>query len=196
MQSPYNKQRVYLVRHGETEWSVSGRHTGLTDVPLTEHGREEAQRLAPVLQVQRFEDVLVSPLERAKQTCALAGFAAHASMDADLCELNYGAYEGMTPREIHELAPNWLLFRDGCPGGESPDEVWDRVDRVIARVRAIPGDVALFAHGHILRALGARWIGLAVVDGRRFRLDPATLCVLSYYHGLPAIERWNDHIER
>lgn len=195
MPSGYNKQRVYLVRHGETEWSLSGRHTGNTDIPLTARGRGAAERLAPILQRQRFELVLVSPLKRAKETCALAGFAEQASTDPDLCEWNYGSYEGKTPQEIRALAPDWLLFRDGCPGGESPDEVWDRIDRVIARARAIPGDVALFAHGHILRALGARWIGLAVADGSRFRLDTATLCVLSYYQGIPAIERWNDSID-
>lgn len=196
MPSTYNKQRVYLVRHGETEWSVSGRHTGNTDIPLTAQGREAAGRLAPILQRQRFELVLVSPLKRAMQTCALAGFAERASTEPDLTEWNYGSYEGKTPQEIRELAPDWLVFRDGCPGGETPDEIWDRLDRVIAKVRAIPGDAALFAHGHILRALGARWIGLAVADGSRFRLDTATLCVLSYYHGLPAIERWNDSIDR
>lgn len=190
----FNKQRVYLVRHGETEWSVSGRHTGRTDIPLTDHGREDARRLAPILQRQRFELVLVSPLERARETCGLAGFT-YASIDEDLYEWDYGSYEGKTSEEIRDIAPGWLLFRDGCPGGESPDDVWDRVDRLIAKVRGIPGDVALFAHGHILRALGARWIGLAVVDGARFRLDTATLCVLSYYHGLPAIERWNDSID-
>lgn len=194
MLGAYNKQRVYLVRHGETEWSLSGRHTGRTDIPLTGQGREAAQRLAPILQRQRFELVLVSPLERARETCALAGFA-YASTDEDLYEWDYGSYEGKTPQQIRELAPDWLLFRDGCPDGESPEQVWDRVDRLIARVRAIPGNVALFAHGHILRVLGARWIGLAVVDGSRFRLDTATLCVLSYYHGLPAIERWNDSID-
>lgn len=194
MTGSYNKQRVYLVRHGETEWSRNGRHTGRSDIPLTDEGRETARRLAPILQRQRFELVLVSPLERARATCALAGFS-YASTDEDLYEWDYGSYEGKTPQEIQELSPDWLLFRDGCPGGESPDQVWDRVDRLIARVRATPGNVALFAHGHILRVLGARWIGLAVVDGSRFRLDTATLCVLSYYHGLPAIERWNDALD-
>lgn len=190
----YNKQRVYLVRHGETEWSVNGRHTGRTDIPLTARGRETAARLSPILQRQRFELVLVSPLQRARETCALAGFT-HTSTDDDLFEWDYGSYEGKTPQEIRALAPGWLLFRDGCPGGESPDEVRNRIDRVIDRVRAIPGNVALFAHGHILRALGACWIGLAVADGSRFRLDTSTICVLSYYHGVPAIERWNDSID-
>jgi broad specificity phosphatase PhoE len=195
MASTHNKQRVYLVRHGETEWSLSGRHTGSTDIALTGQGRRAAERLAPVLQRESFDLVLVSPLKRARETCALAGFSACASTDVDLREWNYGAFEGKTPQEIQALAPDWLLFRDGCPGGDSPDQVWDRLDHVIARVRATPGNVALFAHGHILRALGARWIGLAVADGCRFRLDPATLCVLSYYHGIPAIERWNDALD-
>lgn len=194
MPGAYNKQRVYLVRHGETEWSLSGRHTGRTDIPLTERGRQAAERLAPILQRQRFELVLCSPLARARETCALAGFA-HAGTDEDLYEWNYGSYEGKTPQEIRALAPDWLLFRDGCPDGESPDQIRDRLDHIITRARAIPGDVALFAHGHILRVLGARWIGLAVADGSRFRLDTATLCVLSYYHGVPAIERWNDSID-
>jgi probable phosphoglycerate mutase len=194
MAGSYNKQRVYLVRHGETEWSANGRHTGRTDIPLTERGRETATRLFPILQHQRFELVLVSPLQRARETCALAGFT-HPSTDEDLLEWDYGSYEGRTPQEIRALAPDWLLFRDGCPGGESPNQVRDRIDRVIARVRGIPGNVALFAHGHILRALGASWIGLAVAGGSRFRLDTATLCVLSYYHGVPAIERWNDAID-
>lgn len=194
MVGAYNKQRVYLVRHGETEWSANGRHTGRTDIPLTQRGRETAARLGPILQRQRFELVLVSPLGRARETCALAGFT-DVSTDEDLYEWNYGSYEGKTPQEIRALAPRWLLFRDGCPGGESPQQVGERVDRVIDRVRAIPGNVAVFAHGHILRVLGARWIGQAVADGCRFKLDTATLCVLSYYHGLPAIERWNDALD-
>lgn len=195
MASTHNRQRVYLVRHGETEWSLSGRHTGSTDIALTGQGRIAAERLAPILQRERFDLVLVSPLKRAQETCALAGFAACASTDADLCEWNYGLYEGKTPQEIRSLAPDWLLFRDGCPKGESAEQVGGRADRVIARVRAIPSNAALFAHGHILRVLGARWLGLSVADGSRFRLDTATLSVLSYYHGIPAIERWNDSLD-
>lgn len=195
MTSTHNKQRVYLVRHGETAWSLSGRHTGSTDVALTERGRSAAERLAPILQRQSFDLVLVSPLLRAKETCTLAGFAASAKTDADLCEWNYGLYEGKTPQEIRALAPDWLLFRDGCPEGEDTEQVGSRVDRVIARVRAISGNAALFAHGHILRVLGARWLGLSVADGSRFRLDTSTLSVLSYYHGIPAIERWNDSLD-
>ena len=196
MASTYNKQRVYLVRHGETQWSMSGRHTGSTDIPLTDHGRKAAERLAPALRQHSFDLVLVSPLQRAIETCALAGFADYASTDANLREWDYGSYEGKTPQEIRALDPDWLLFRDGGPGGESPKQIRNRVDRVIAKVQGFRGNVALFAHGHILRVLGARWIGLPVEDGSRFRLDTATLSVLSYYHGIPAIERWNDAIDR
>jgi broad specificity phosphatase PhoE len=195
MTGTHNKQRVYLVRHGETAWSLSGRHTGSTDVALTERGRSAAERLAPILQRQSFDLVLVSPLLRAQETCTLAGFAESAQTDADLCEWNYGLYEGKTPQEIRALAPDWLLFRDGCPEGEDTEQVGSRVDRVIARVRASSGNAALFAHGHILRVLGARWLGLPVADGSRFRLDTSTLSVLSYYHGIPAIERWNDSLD-
>lgn len=194
MTATYNKQQVYLVRHGETQWSVNGRHTGRTDIPLTTPGREMAARLAPILQRQRFESVFSSPLQRARETCALAGFD-RVTLDEDLLEWDYGSYEGKTPQQIRTLAPGWLLFRDGCPDGESAEQVRERLDRIVGRVRAIPGNVALFAHGHILRALGARWIGLAVAQGSHFRLDTATVCVLGYYHGVPAIERWNDSID-
>jgi broad specificity phosphatase PhoE len=187
----YVKQRVFLLRHGETQWSLSRQHTGRTDIPLTENGRTVARRLAPVLAEQDFELVLVSPLQRAQQTCQLAGFDSKATIDEDLFEWDYGQYEGRTPQQIRADTPEWLIFRDGCPGGETPAQVGARVDRVIARVRAIEGNAALFAHGHILRVLGARWLGLPVAAGSHFLLDTATLCVLSYYHGIGAIERWN-----
>jgi broad specificity phosphatase PhoE len=187
----YLEQRVYLLRHGETQWSLSRQHTGLTDIPLTENGRSVARRLAPVLAAQSFELVLVSPLQRARQTCELAGLDARATVDHDLVEWNYGEYEGLTPQQIRESEPEWLIFRDGCPGGESPTQIEARIDRVISKVRAVEGDAALFAHGHILRALAARWLGLPVASGCHFLLDTATLCVLSYYHGIGAVERWN-----
>ena len=190
----YVKQRVFLLRHGETAWSLSRQHTGRTDIPLTENGLTVAKRLAPVLAGQNFDLVLVSPLQRARQTCQLAGLEAQATVDEDLFEWNYGQYEGRTPQQIRADAPEWLIFRDGCPDGESPAQVGARVDRVIARVRAIEGNAALFAHGHILRVLGARWLGLPVSAGSHFLLDTATLCVLSYYHGIGAIERWNDAV--
>ena len=187
----YVKQRVYLLRHGETEWSLNRRHTGLTDIPLTANGRAVAQRLAPILAEQSYELVLVSPLQRARQTCELAGFGERATVDEDLLEWNYGDYEGLTPQQIRVTAPEWLIFRDGCPGGESPSQVGIRVERLINRVRAVNGNVALFAHGHILRVLAAQWLGLTVPEGSHFLLDTATLSVLSYYHGIGAIERWN-----
>ncbi len=191
----YVKQRVFLLRHGETEWSRSRQHTGLTDIPLTENGRSAARRLAPVLAKQRFDLVLVSPLQRARETCELAGLGSQASPDENLLEWNYGEYEGLTPQQIRAKTPEWLIFNDGCPGGETPAHVGARLDRLIARVRTVEGHAAVFAHGHVLRALAARWLGLPIERGAHFLLDTATLSVLSYYHGIPAIERWNDSID-
>jgi broad specificity phosphatase PhoE len=184
-------QRVFLVRHGETEWSVSGQHTGLTDIPLTESGRALAMKWAPILAQLNFALVLTSPLQRARETCDLTGLGERAEIDRDLMEWNYGEYEGLTPKQIHEKAPGWLLFRDGCPGGESPEQVGARADRVITRVRAIGQNVAMFAHGHIFRVFVARWMGLPAAAGSHFLLDTATMCVLSYYRGIPAVKRWN-----
>jgi broad specificity phosphatase PhoE len=184
-------QQVYLIRHGETEWSLSGQHTGITDIPLTENGRKVAMQLAPVLAKESFALVLVSPLERARQTCELVGLGERAHVDGDLMEWNYGEYEGLTPRQIHAQRPGWMLFSHGCPGGESPEQVGARVDRVIAKVRATEGHVALFAHGHIFRVLAARWLGLPAAAGCHFLLDTATLNILSYYRGIPAVKRWN-----
>ena len=184
-------QQVYLARHGETEWSLSGQHTGITDIPLTENGRNLAKRLAPMLATERFALVLTSPLERARKTCELAGLGAHAEIDRDLTEWNYGEYEGLTPKQIDAQAPGWMIFTDGCPGGESPAQVSARADRLVARVRSVEGDVALFAHGHIFRVFAARWLGLPATAGCHFLLDTATLSILSYYRNLPAIKRWN-----
>ena len=184
-------QEVYLIRHGETEWSLNGRHTGITDIPLTENGRNLAKRLAPVLATERFALVLTSPLERARKTCELAGLGAHAEIDRDLMEWNYGEYEGLTPKQIDAQAPGWMIFTDGCPGGESPAQVSARADRLVARVRSVEGDVALFAHGHIFRVFAARWLGLPATAGCHFLLDTATLSILSYYRNLPAIRQWN-----
>ena len=184
-------QQVYLIRHGETEWSLSGQHTGTTDIPLTDNGRRVATLLQPVLTRETFTLVLTSPLQRARETCALAGLGESAEIDHDLMEWNYGEYEGLTPQQIHTTRPGWMVFTDGCPGGESPDQVGARVDRVIAKVRAVEGHVALFAHGHVLRALAARWLGLRAADGGHFLLDTATLNILSYYRDLPAVQRWN-----
>lgn len=184
-------QQVYLIRHGETEWSLSGRHTGVTDIPLTENGRKVAGHLAPALAREAFATVLTSPLMRARQTCDLAGLGERAEIDPDLLEWNYGDYEGLTPAQIHALAPGWMIFRDGCPGGENAAQVGARVDRLIARVRAVKGNAALFGHGHIFRVFAARWLGLPPEGGCHFMLDTATLNILSYYRGVPAVKRWN-----
>jgi broad specificity phosphatase PhoE len=169
---------VFAIRHGETAWSLSGQHTSTTDIPLTENGRRLAQRMRPVLATNAFELVLCSPMQRARETCELAGLGDKAIIDSDLVEWNYGEYEGLTPQQVDEVAPDWLIFRDGCPGGEAPEQVGARMDRVIARLRAISGDTALFAHGHVLRVLVARWIGLHAGGGQHFLLDTGTLCVL------------------
>jgi broad specificity phosphatase PhoE len=182
---------VFTIRHGETEWSLNGRHTGTTDIPLTDNGRRLAKLLRLPLARYTFALVLVSPLQRARQTCELSGLSDGAIIDPDLVEWNYGKYEGLTPRQIHEEAPGWLIFRDGCPDGEAPGQVGVRVDRVIARARAVEGDVALFAHGHVLRVLVARWLGLPAGAGQHFLLDTGTLSVLGYYRGIPALKTWN-----
>jgi probable phosphoglycerate mutase len=184
-------QQVYLMRHGETAWSVSGQHTGTTDIPLTENGRRVAKLLQPVLTKETFALVLTSPLQRARETCELAGLGGCAEIDRDLMEWNYGEYEGLTPQQIRAKNPGWMIFNDGCPGGESPEQVGARIDRVIAKVRAVEGHVALFAHGHVLRAMAARWLGLRAADGGYFLLDTATLSILSYYQDIPAVRRWN-----
>jgi broad specificity phosphatase PhoE len=189
--SPVPSGEVILVRHGETEWSLSGQHTGTTDIPLTQQGEAVARRLAPVLADRTFSLVLCSPLQRARRTCELAGLGGQATIDPDLAEWNYGAYEGLTPAEIHEHHPGWLVFRDGCPDGERPAQVGERVDRVIRRVRENGGRVALFAHGHVFRVFVARWIGLPPSHGAHFLLDTATLTILSYYRGIPAVKCWN-----
>jgi broad specificity phosphatase PhoE len=184
-------QQVYLIRHGETEWSLSGQHTGITDLPLTENGRKVAKRLQPVLAKETFALVLTSPLERARMTCELAGVGEHAEIDHDLMEWNYGEYEGLTPEQIDAKTPGWMIFSDGCPGGENPEQVGARADRVITRVRMVKGHVALFAHGHIFRVFVARWLGLPAAAGCHFLLDTATLNILSYYRGIPAVKCWN-----
>lgn len=184
-------QQVYLVRHGETQWSLGGQHTGVTDIPLTENGRQAAKRLAPVLADMTFAMILLSPLTRARETCELAGVSERAEVARDLMEWNYGDYEGLTPKQIEAKSPGWIIFRDGCPGGESPEQVGARADRVIARVRAAAGHVALFGHGHFFRVFAARWLGLPAASGRCFLLGTATVSIMSYYRESPAVERWN-----
>jgi len=185
---------VFAIRHGETPWSLSRQHTGFTDVPLSESGRRMAGRLQPLLAKEKFSRVFVSPLQRTRQTCSLAGLGAEAVIEPDLREWNYGEYEGLTPQQIHGMRPGWMIFRDGCPGGESPEEIAVRVDRVIDRVRGCDGDVALFSHGHLLRVLAARWIGLSASGGQHFLLGTGTLCVLGYYRDVPAVKVWNGPI--
>ena len=190
---------VYFARHGETEWSLSGQHTGLTDLPLTERGERNARRLGERLKGLSFAKVFTSPLQRARRTCELAGFGDRAEIDPDLVEWNYGEYEGKRTEEIHAKRPDWQLFRDGCPGGESPQQVGARADRVIKRIRGIQGNVLIFSSGHILRVLTARWLGLEPVGGQYFLLSTASLSELGYEHNLsqPVIQLWNDtnHVE-
>ncbi len=190
---------IHLARHGETAWSRSGQHTGRTDLPLTERGERNACALGERLRGLDFAKVFTSPLQRAVRTCELAGFGASAEIDPDLVEWDYGQYEGRRTAEIHAERPDWQLFRDGCPGGESPDQVGARADRVVGRVRAVKGDVLVFSSGHILRVLAARWLGLDPAGGRYFLLSTASLSALGYEHNLaePAIRLWNEtrHVE-
>ncbi len=185
---------VYLVRHGETAWSATGRHTGLTDLPLTERGERNAKSLRERLAGMVFTRVLTSPLQRAVRTCELAGFGAVAEVDPDLVEWNYGDYEGLRTAEIQAKRPGWQLFRDGCPNGESPEQIGARANRVVGRVRAVQGNVLIFSSGHILRVFAARWLGLEPFAGKFFILDVASLSALSYEHDLssPAMRFWND----
>jgi probable phosphoglycerate mutase len=191
---------VYLARHGETAWSVSGQHTGLTDLPLTKNGERNAHRLGERLKGLTFAKVFTSPLKRAARTCELAGFGGAAETDRDLLEWDYGDYEGRRSAEIHVERPDWQLFRDGCPGGESPDQVGVRAGRVVSRVRAVNGDVLLFSSGHFLRVLAGRWLGLEPGAGRNFLLSTASLSALGYEHNpsQPVIRLWNDtrHVGR
>ena len=185
---------VYLARHGETAWSVSGQHTGLTDLPLTQRGERNARQLGKRLKGLAFAKVFTSPLQRAARTCELAGFRAVAEVDRDLLEWDYGRYEGRRTDEIRAERPGWQLFRDGCPGGESPAQVGARADRVVNRVRAIEGAVLLFSSGHFLRMLAVRWLDLEPSSGSRFVLSTGSLSALGYEHDLsqPAIRLWNE----
>lgn len=191
---------VYLARHGETAWSLSGQHTGSTDLPLTERGERNARRLGERLTGLTFARVLTSPLQRAARTCELAGFGPAAEIDRDLLEWNYGRYEGRTSADILAERPDWQLFRDGCPGGETPSLIGARADRVVSRVRAVQGNVLLFSSGHFLRVLASRWLGLEPGAAGYFLLSTASLSELGYEHNRsqPVICLWNDtrHVER
>ncbi len=183
--------KIYLIRHGETEWSRDGKHTGVTDVLLTDYGRQTARSLQPVLAREQFVLALTSPLQRARETCELAGLAKLSRVEPDLMEWNYGEYEGLTTKNIQSARPGWSVFHHGCPGGESPEQVAARADRVLAKVRATDGNVALFAHGHILRVIAARWVNQPPSFGEHLLLDTATLSVLGYYYDTPALKAWN-----
>jgi probable phosphoglycerate mutase len=185
---------TYLARHGETTWTITGQHTGRTDLPLTERGEANACRLGERLSGMTFAKVLVSPLRRAMRTCELAGFGSVAEIDADLLEWNYGEYEGRLTIDIHKERPDWQLFRDGCPGGESPQQVAVRADRAVSRLRAASEDVLIFSSGHFLRVFAARWIGLEPIDGRSLILSTASLSAVGYENSIsrPAIRLWND----
>jgi broad specificity phosphatase PhoE len=186
--------RLFLARHGETTWSKEGRHTGRTDVPLSEQGELNARKLGRLMAGVRFSHVLASPRQRATRTCELAGLGAAAQTEADLAEWDYGDFEGLHTAEIQKGHPGWSIFRDGCPGGESPAEVSARADRLIARLRSMEGNIALFTHGHFGRVLAVRWICLPVVDGERLLIDTSSLGILAHEHqdpSAPVIALWN-----
>ncbi len=187
--------RLWLIRHGETEWSLSGAHTGRTDLPLTPKGQARAAAIGRYLEGKKFALVLASPLQRARETCRLAGYGDVAQPEPDLMEWSYGAYEGRTSAEIQREIPGWNIWTNGVVGGETVEQVGERARRVIARATAVEGDVALFAHGHILRILTACWLGLEPAGGRLFAFDTACLSVLGYERGTRVIERWNQSPE-
>ena len=187
--------RLYLIRHGETEWSLSGKHTGRTDIPLTPNGEDEARELGKRLRGIAFDSVLTSPLERARQTCQLAGLDKAPEIEPDLAEWDYGDYEGRRSVDIRKERPDWNIYRDGCPLGETPTQVSDRADRLFARLRARSGNIALFSHGQFGCVLGMRWIGLAVADAQHFMLGTASLSIFAFdpHHlGVPVIALWNE----
>jgi probable phosphoglycerate mutase len=186
--------RIYVIRHGETEWSASGKHTSHTDIALTARGEDEARALGERLRGIAFDTVLSSPRQRARETNRIAGVMPAATIDPDLAEWEYGEYEGMRSADIRVTRPGWTIFEDGCPGGESPQQIAARADRVIARLRMLDGAVAVFTHGHFGRVLGARWIGLSVSAARRLLFDTAHISVLEYEHDVreqPVIAQWN-----
>jgi probable phosphoglycerate mutase len=188
------RPNIWLVRHGQTEWSVAGKHTGRQNIPLTPKGEEEARKLQARLGPVPFAAILTSPLERARKTCDLAGFGARAELVPDLMEWNYGDYDGLTSAEIRSRRPDWHLFRDGCPGGEALQDVVVRADRVVQRLKSEAGNVLVFSHGHYLRVLATRWAGMAAESGSRFGLAPASISILGWdaASGDPLIDRWND----
>ena len=178
---------LYLMRHGETAWSLSGQHTGRTDIPLTEQGEQDARKLAERVRAVKFGRVFTSPLQRARRTCELAGLGDVAEIEPDLAEWDYGEYEGQRPVEIRKARPDWNVFRDGCPGGESPSQVSERADRLITRLRTLKDNIALFSHGHFGRVLGARWIGLEIRQAQHLLLSTASVRILGYEHNVAGV---------
>jgi len=196
MHSP--RQRLYYFRHGETLWSLTGQHTGTTDIPLTIHGEAQARGLAPWVGAIAVSHVLTSPRARARSTCELAGVGGRAEIEPDLAEWNYGDYEGRRSIDIREERPGWNIFRDGCPNGESPGQVVERIDRLIVRLRELQGDIALFSHGQFGAVFGARWIGLSVIEAQHFELGPASMSLLSWdrdHPDVPVLMLWNATAE-
>ncbi|MFH1344119.1 MAG: histidine phosphatase family protein [Pseudomonadota bacterium] len=186
--------RLYLIRHGETAWSLSGQHTGRTDIPLIEQGEQDARKLADRLRAVKFSRAFTSPLQRARRTCELAGLGDLAEVEPDLIEWDYGEYEGLRPVEIRKARPDWNVFRDGSPGGESPAQISERADRQIARLQTLEGNIAIFSHGHFGRVLAARWIGLQIRQAQHLLLGTASVSILGYEHNqveMPAIVLWN-----
>ena len=182
---------IYLIRHGETEWAKSGRHTGRTDIPLTDAGREQAGFLLPIFDEVKFERIFSSPLQRALETAKLAGLSSRVEVDKDLLEWDYGDYEGLTTEQIRDKVPSWSVWTHPCPNGETLDQISQRADRVVAKLRSAEGNVAIFSHGHFLRVLVASWIGLSAAHGKHFLLGTSTLSILSYEHEVPVIRTWN-----
>jgi probable phosphoglycerate mutase len=192
--APNDLPQLYLVRHGETEWSLSGRHTGRTDIPLTPQGEDEAKELGPRLRLIQFSRVLTSPAQRARRTAEVAGLGSAAQVEPDLAEWDYGQYEGLRSAEIRRERPDWSVFRDGGPGGETPQQISDRADRLIARLRQFTGNIALFSHAHFCCVMAVRWIGVPVVEGQHFALSTASLSILGYevrHPEVPVISMWN-----
>ena len=188
----FTHHKIYLIRHGETEWTLSGKHTGRTDIPLTQNGQDQSLKIGTYLKGMGFQKVLTSPLIRAKETCRLAGLFTHALVDEDLREWNYGDYEGITSAEIRKKDPHWTIFTAGAPGGESVADMGARANRILGTIRSIPGDVAVFSHGHFLRALAARWLDMPVAFGQQLVLSPASLSILGFEKEKPAIITWNQ----
>lgn len=189
-------ERIFLVRHGETAWSLSGQHTGMSDIPLTENGKAQARALGEELRALSFTKALVSPLVRAQTTFELLGLSTPHALEEDLLEWNYGKYEGVTTKEIHKTVPSWSVFTSGAPEGESPLDVQARAKKVLAKVDQIEGNVLLCSSGHFLRALTATWLGLEITAGAKFKLFPASLSILGYEHEKPAIELWNQNARK